>query len=311
MLRSLVSNVSSSIAGFFPAPSITPSVPPPPRPAQSPISSGSNTENMPRKYAKRPLDFSPERSTLSRSPTPSARNGHHNKKARLDSPSLTTTREPDNSRYNTRSRGRHRRSTSRELELRSRSNRRDREPAVVRKKTKSISPVRYLSPDRVSCDKDGHLIYNVNDVIKHRYVITKTLGEGTFGRYVGAFSWLIDWLMDVLINLTVWLLIDGWIESLLNFHDQLTFSCIVMLVFGLIPLFSQSFLLRHFKCHNEELSIDYLINQSIDWLIDRPRTGLEFEPLHFFNIFGVLCFPDAHEIHFNPASHEKNPFTVK
>lgn len=33
-------------------------------------------------------------------------------------------------------------------------------------------------------DKDGHLVYQPGDVIKHRYQIIKTLGEGTFGRVV-------------------------------------------------------------------------------------------------------------------------------
>ncbi|OQV20120.1 Serine/threonine-protein kinase Doa [Hypsibius exemplaris] len=151
--------------------------------------SQSNTENMPRlKNAKRPLEHSPERSTRSRTPS----NHHHHKnghkKARQGSPSVTRP-EPERERYNTRSRGRHRRSTSRELELRSRSNNRreqQRQKPEVRKKSKSLSPPppRYLSPDRVSMDKDGHLIYSVNDVIKHRYVITRTLGEGTFGRVV-------------------------------------------------------------------------------------------------------------------------------
>ena len=94
------------------------------------------------------------------------------KKPRL-SPSLTTAQEPK-----IKSSTRHRRSGSQERELRSRSsNRRDRD--VSRKKSRSFSPserLRYLSPDRIAADKDGHLIYSPKDIMKRRLNLLTNFG---------------------------------------------------------------------------------------------------------------------------------------
>ncbi|XP_055339409.1 dual specificity protein kinase CLK2-like isoform X2 [Paramacrobiotus metropolitanus] len=142
---------------------------------------------MPRNTAARkrpiPSPSSDDERSLTRSRSPSVVKAPRSKKPRLTHG--VAVREPSRSRYNTRSRGRHRHhSPSRDIQLRSRSNRRDRD-TTSRKKSRSPSPeLRFLSPDRVVNDKDGHLVYENEDVIKHRYRILKTLGEGTFGRVV-------------------------------------------------------------------------------------------------------------------------------
>ncbi|OQR71851.1 serine/threonine-protein kinase Doa-like [Tropilaelaps mercedesae] len=54
-----------------------------------------------------------------------------------------------------------------------------------RSRTRSRSP---LSRTPIQDDSDGHLIYRIGDVIRGRYTILATLGEGTFGKVVQVFD---------------------------------------------------------------------------------------------------------------------------
>ena len=160
VLKTLVSNISVSVAGFFPAPAAKPLQ----RELPSRDPSSSNAENMPQRQAKRRLDSSSGAASPSRNDP---------KKARLDSPSQSAKQQRlADSHCNLSVRKRQISSIKRDLQ------------PVARHEYTTTTPVRYLSSDRLSSDEDDHLLYTAKDIIKHRYVIEKTLGEGTFGRLV-------------------------------------------------------------------------------------------------------------------------------
>ena len=92
--------------------------------------------------------------------------------------------------------------------------------------------------------------------------------ERLAGMWGLSLGWLIDWLIDELTNLTVWLStwLSDWIIT--QFSRSANIFCILILIFGLILLFSQIFFFDISSVSMKNFLLITWLTGWLSWLID-------------------------------------------